>query len=652
MTLSRATTVVRSATIGKAQTLALSRDFGEGDSEPRAVDIGPPSSAAFDAGARYAARRILGEGGMGEVRLSHDGFIGRDVAMKVIRTSHGSMSDARARFLREARVQGQLEHPAIVPVYDLGVTAEGEIFFTMKRIVGLTVEEIIDGVRKGDASIIAKFPRRKILTAMSQVSLAVAFAHTKGVVHRDLKPANIMLGDFGEVYVLDWGVAKIVDAEEIEPSEPVSRRGSTGSIRPPDAETIEETQAGALLGTPGYMSPEQARGEASECDGRADVYALGTVLHEALVLEPVHRGKQLAEIIVSTSRLDGARPSAHDPSLPQALDEICHRATRLDRADRFKTARELHDAIECFLDGERDRERQVALADEHTDRAETLRIEESKGGADVEARRTEVMRELGAALALDPSHQRARRVLLDVLLHEPDTIPPAAEKELDETNRRDRAKSSLVAAFSYMSWYAISPVLFWMGIRDMGWLVVLDAAVLGLVVYLLWMARSGNAHPAYMRIAIWWNFVIASLLSVFFGPLIIVPQAATSISASFMVNLRANRQTRLYISAAAVGAVTIPIVLGLLGVVPNPYSFQDGAIVVHPLAVDYKPVPTLVFLLITTAFSLVVPAKLIGRGVEILISSERKTFARAHRLRQLIPTGDAARSERTPKSPA
>ncbi len=170
ITLSSATTLVRgpksaapdslptsiAETIARARTVAVSRalvadshgkpgEFSEGDSEPRAVAVGPSSGESFDAGVRYGMRRILGEGGMGEVRLSHDAFIGRDVAMKVIRASQGSMSDARARFLREARVQGQLEHPAIVPVYDLGVTSEGEVFFTMKRIVGFTVEEIIEG---------------------------------------------------------------------------------------------------------------------------------------------------------------------------------------------------------------------------------------------------------------------------------------------------------------------------------------------------------------------------------------------------------------------------------------------------------------------------------------------------------------------------
>ncbi len=469
---------------------------------------------------------------------------------------------------------------------------------------------------------------------MSQVSLAVAYAHSKGVVHRDIKPANIMLGDFGEVYILDWGVAKIVNVADLEPGPASSsgglrtRRAASESVRPADTEIIENTQAGALLGTPGYMSPEQARGEASECDGRADVYALGAVLHELLVFEPVHRGKHLGELILSTSKLDGARPSALDAELPRALDDICHRATRLERADRFHSARELHDAIECYLDGERDRERQTVLADEHTTRAEALRIEETKPGADVEARRGEVMRELGAALALDPTHARARRLLLDVLLHEPDTMPPEAERELEELNRKDRAKSAMVAALSYMSWYAMTPILFWMGIRSVPWLVVLDVAVLSLIVYQLWMERTGNAHPLYIRIANFRNLVIASLLRVFFGPLMLVPQAVTTIGATFMVSIRANRLTHIYITAASVRGrrradhPRLPRGDSRSVFVRRRHARHSPARGELQTAADDDLLRGVDDLLAPHARQ----SSLIGRGVEALLSSERRNF--------------------------
>src|SRR5262249_17994332 len=153
------------------------------------------------------------EGGMGRVGLCKDVRIGREVAMKMLRKEAAS-ADARMRFEREARVQGQLEHPAIVPVYDLGVRPDGTPSFTMRRLHGETLAAIMDAVRRGGPAAAAAYPRRRLLAAYSRVCLAVAFANSRGVLHRDLKPGNIMLGDFGEVYLLDWGLAKLIGAAD------------------------------------------------------------------------------------------------------------------------------------------------------------------------------------------------------------------------------------------------------------------------------------------------------------------------------------------------------------------------------------------------------------------------------------------------------
>jgi len=142
---------------------------------------------------RYSTGSLLGEGGMGEVRLAKDRRVGRDVALKVIRAAHGPRADLRERFLREARVQGQLEHPAIVPVYDLGVAPHGAAYFTMKRVRGMTLEGVLALLRTGDAAARAEYSRRRLLTAFRSVCLAIDFAHARGVIHRDLKPGNIML---------------------------------------------------------------------------------------------------------------------------------------------------------------------------------------------------------------------------------------------------------------------------------------------------------------------------------------------------------------------------------------------------------------------------------------------------------------------------
>src|SRR5438067_11216377 len=197
--------------------------------------------------AGYEVSEVLGRGGMGEVVLAYDTEIGRGVAIKHMLDASSEV--ARERFLREAKIQARLDHPAIVPVYEVGRDS-----FTMKRLAGTT---LLDVIVKGSAT------RQRMLRAFVDVCLAVELAHSRGVVHRDLKPANIMLGDFGEVYVLDWGIARIAGEE--------ASRASFSDI-----DTIEggATMVGAVLGTPGYMSPEQVRGDA-DLDGRGDVYSLG-----------------------------------------------------------------------------------------------------------------------------------------------------------------------------------------------------------------------------------------------------------------------------------------------------------------------------------------------------------------------------------------
>ncbi|MBA2539616.1 MAG: serine/threonine protein kinase, partial [Deltaproteobacteria bacterium] len=210
--------------------------------------------------AGYDIGELIGKGGMGEVLAAHDLKIGRDIAIKRM---HGEQSPrSMSRFLREAHVQARLEHPAIVPVHDLGTDEAGRLFFTMKRLVGVTLADRLTETE----------PIHPLLRAFIEVALAIDFAHARNVVHRDLKPANIMLGEFGEVYVLDWGVARELDSrDDILTDE--------GGVTPLDAAgDITATKAGAVLGTPGYMSPEQVRGDPAGT--AADIYALGAMLFE------------------------------------------------------------------------------------------------------------------------------------------------------------------------------------------------------------------------------------------------------------------------------------------------------------------------------------------------------------------------------------
>src|SRR6185437_2580174 len=300
------------------KTLPLS-----GGGPPSGAD---PSLAEHGFAARYATVDALGAGGMGEVVLCRDRRVGREIAMKRIRREWSSDAGVRARFVLEARVQGSLEHPAVVPVYDLGLTAEGEAYFTMKRVRGTNLEQVLASLAAGDPTVERAYFRRKLLTALAQVCLAVELAHGRGLVHRDLKPGNVMFGDFGEVYVLDWGLAKVPGALAALPS--TGAPLSQGKL----------TSAGSMLGTPGYMAPEQARGE--ELDARADVYALGAILFEILTLRPLHEGSTGAALIASALAGADAHASSRAPDrdVPPELEAAWERATALDPRDRLSSA--------------------------------------------------------------------------------------------------------------------------------------------------------------------------------------------------------------------------------------------------------------------------------------------------------------------------
>lgn len=594
------------------------------------VDPSPEVPEHVGFSQRYEHISKLGEGGMGLVQLAHDKNVGRDVALKVIREELTSRASVRNRFFREARVQGQLEHPAIVPVYDLGRAPSGQAYFTMKRVKGLTLEQILAGLRRRDPEFFERYSRRRMLTAFSSVCLAMAYVHSRGVVHRDLKPANIMLGDFGEVTVLDWGLAKLPDLDEPSSVQRVILPAGDGS----------QTAAGSVLGSPGYMPPEQIR-NAGAADSRADIYALGAILFELLTLHPMHHGATVDDVFTSTLMGTAGRPSARAPErkIPQAMDDICLRCVALDPSKR-PSARELHEAIEAFLDGDRDDERRVEQANRHAVVAyAALQRSDVEEDANLAAQeRARALREVNAALALVPTHQQALSTLVKLLADPPRQMPPEAQAELVILQRRERQVGARRASIAYLGWLLVVPLLALQGVRDWVAVGVLTGAMLASAVWtgLLGVQRFAGALWA-ARVGLALTFIALSCTSVLLGPFVIVPCLVMMAVMVYLNNLRVERGLRLEIVIMGLLALLVPFSLQAFGVAPPSYVFDAEGLRVVPWAVDLNHSYTLITLLLVHVLVLVVGYQLASRSVDAFLGAERGLFVHAWQLRQLIP---------------
>ncbi|HVR44105.1 MAG TPA: serine/threonine-protein kinase [Thermoanaerobaculia bacterium] len=283
------------------------------------------------AGTKYRPVRELARGGMGTVWIAHDEELDREVALKVLRPEL-STPEAAARMVREAKIVAALEHPGIIPVHDVGSLRDGRVFYAMKLVRGTTLEQF----RESGPT------RAEALRAFVRICEAVAFAHAHGVVHRDLKPGNVMVGPFGEVLVVDWGVAKLL-------------RDAPQTISPSPPHDEHQTRDGTVVGTPGYMAPEQERGEISLVDERSDVFALGAILRFLLGEAPAP--PPLASIL---GRAMHAQPESRYPGASTLADDVvrfldglpvsAHRESHLERLARWATRhRTLLSLIAAYL---------------------------------------------------------------------------------------------------------------------------------------------------------------------------------------------------------------------------------------------------------------------------------------------------------------
>ena len=580
---------------------------------------------------RYQHRAQIGEGGMGEVRLALDGRIGREVAMKVVRVGdEGSQRDRQQRFLREARIQAQLEHPSIVPVYDLGRDPAGAQYFTMKRVRGLTLEEIVARLADGEPEAVERFSRRKLLTAFGNVCMAVHFAHARGVLRRDLKPANVMLGDYGEVYVLDWGLAKLIGRPDASIEQPVVAEPAV----------FGRTAHGAMLGTPGYMAPEQVRGEIDRLDARTDVYSLGAILFELLTLTPLHARSSVAEVIAGTLSDCEARPSVRAPEreVPPELEAICERATRLDPAARFSSAGELNDAVERFLDGDRDLSLRRELAEQHAELArEAADVALSRG---LIGERQRALREAGRALALDATHASAQRTLLRLITEPPSELPKSAQLEAETLAQQEQRAAARLGVYIYLSWFLLTPMVMWMGVRGWRALFLSGATYAAAALTCFAVMKRPDRRG---RVSLW--LLLTSALAVestglLFGPYLILPSLAAINAMSFMMSRDGSRR-RLVVAVAWLTLLG-PLVLEWSGLLPPSYAFHDGVMVILPTLVNLPPLATNVFLVALNIAVIGVASLLIARMRDVLTATDRRLQLHLWQLRQLVP--DEARA--------
>ena len=344
---------------------------------------------------KYRVRGVVGKGGMGVVYKAKDLHFLRTVAMKVLMRGKKYREEDLQRFIEEAQITSQLEHPNIVPIHEMANDEKGNVYYTMKYVDGLTLTDVLKNIRKGLTQYIEQYPLSRLLNIFQKTCDAVAFAHSRGVMHQDLKPSNIMIGDYGEVLVLDWGLARVIDHEQYSKyKERVATDQMTERVIPERTVQYEKvevevpreflhtdhveselrTEGGSIIGTPGFMAPEQiqSHGIYTQVDQRSDIYSLGAILYSILTLHPPVMGHDIRRILnkiiegdialpesynhpegkaLSEDRAEWKLPHCTQSRIPVALSEIAMKALSNNPNHRYQSVKEMQQDIEAYQNG-------------------------------------------------------------------------------------------------------------------------------------------------------------------------------------------------------------------------------------------------------------------------------------------------------------
>ena len=345
-------------------TIAQPFNVAQADDES---SMSTPSPAGSNTrAAHFRVLRLHAKGGLGQVSVALDLELNREVALKEIQKRYADKKDSRARFILEAEITGGLEHPGIVPVYALGTDKDGRPFYAMRMIRGESLTEAIDKfhgrVRLQTVPSAGSGPVRqagpcfdslefkKILRRLIDVCNALQYAHDRGVIHRDLKPSNIMLGKYGETLVVDWGLAKFL-GDDVEAGE-IATLDQESTLKPGTGSAGLETIAGSAMGTPAYMSPEQAEGRLDLLGSASDVYSLGATLYCLLTGQSSMEGKDVGTVLKNVKHGNFARPRALQAGIPRSLEAICLKAMALKPKNRYASPRQLAEDMEHWLHDE------------------------------------------------------------------------------------------------------------------------------------------------------------------------------------------------------------------------------------------------------------------------------------------------------------